>query len=263
MKKIITLIIILLTNTILNAQWGPKIRLDFESEAGQTQKIFIGVDAKATDGWDSAVVFEYNDTTITENYNLPPFPPPDYMYCALERDSINRYLSYVDMRGIPEDSIFFHKYTILIWWNATVLFPYIDVKWGQLPDGIDSAKFRCYQWMDDDYYVDMRENDGIRLDNQAYKDCYVYVWYNKKHIDIKEVQPNILLFPNPANDYITFYNENNTDYVIINYAGENMQNGNLQLNTKNNIDIAALPIGAYYILLNRNGEHKKHKFIKK
>jgi len=173
----------------------------------------------------------------------------------------------VDMRAIPEDTMFYHKYTIRIWSYITNNDPYININWGTLPDGIDSAKFNCYHlWWNNDSTVNMRENKSLTLNNQAHASyiiCYVYVWYNKKHIDIKEDKTNILLFPNPASNYITFYNENDTDWTIINYAGENMQHGNLLLNTNNNIDITALPVGAYYILLNRNGNYKKHKFIKK
>ena len=273
-KAIILLVVVLTSSGVMFSQWGPKIKLEFENDIEQTARLFIGVDTLATDGYDDGVVFHYQDSlldttfTLMEDLDLPP-PPPYTMYCRLIRDTTNPAgsYSYVDFKGIPADEDkFFHQYIItIVWFVESFDSAWININWGELPDGIDSAKFRCYQWMDDDYYVNMRDTNGVVLDNSAYKNCFVYVWYNKKHTDISyENEEDIILYPNPSNDYISFYNENYTDYFIVNSAGEELMSGNLSPQSNNKINIRNIPAGAYTMLVNkRNGEKNSLPFVKR
>jgi len=269
MKKIIiTSLMILTSNIFLVSQWGPKIKLEFINDEEQTAKLFFGVDSLATDGWDKNINFHYKDlttdTTLTEDIDLPP-PPPQRMYCRLLRDTTpgNICYSYADFRDIPSDTLFYHRYVVNIVWYSSSINPYINIKWGDLPDGIDSAKFRCYQWMNDDSVVNMREKSEILLDNEAYKICYVYVWFNKKHSGILNEKLDVILFPNPANELITFYNEDYNSYSIVNSAGSELSNGMLELNLNNHINTQNIPAGSYYMLLNKKGKNSNIPFIKK
>jgi hypothetical protein len=272
MKKIIIVITILLTsNLFIKAQWGPKIKLELKNDGIQTSKLFLGVDTQATDGWDKDIIFNFKDstidTTLSEDVDLPPAPMYQ-MYCRLVKDSnqATASYSYVDFRSIPTNTdIFFHKYWLNIVWYSETAFPKVYIKWGKLPNGIDSAKIHCREWMDDNLYINMQDVEGIELDNEAYKNCFIHIWYNKEHSGIEEPKLlDIVLYPNPTDNFINLYNENYDNYSIINSIGTEFINSKLKLVANNKIDIQGIPSGAYSIILtNKYGANERISFIKK
>lgn len=81
-----------------------------------------------------------------------------------------------------------------------------------------------------------------------------------------ENKPDLILFPNPANENIVIYNTNNIvdtfSYKIIDLQGRIIKNGNSKINEK--INVENLSAGNYIIQINTdNGLTTNRKFIKK
>ena len=238
-----------------NPTWGPKIKLNLTNDAEQSINLFIGVDSLATDGYDSGIVFRYKDseldTTLREDYDLPP-AAPQTMTCRLVKDSLNptSSYSYVDFRSISNSDKFLHRYWINIRWYSTQN-PKINLHWGKLPIGIDSAKIRCREWMDnDDFHINMHEVEGLELDNESYKNLFINVWFNKNHIGIKyDKDNNLILYPNPTDNYVNLLSNDYTYYSIRNILGEELMIGKIE---DNKINVVNLPQGVYILILNKN-----------
>jgi hypothetical protein len=171
------------------------------------------------------------------------------------------------MRGIPQfEDIFMHFYHINIAWANTIA-PEVKINWGKLPQGIDSAKLHCYQWFEDDKYINMKEEEELVMKNEFYnKDFYIYVWYNKNHTSIDNnsyTDDEIHVSPNPSSDYIKFSStEQLNEYIIYDMTGYCIQSGKL-FSTNDNINIKSIPIGEYFINFeNYSGKKYTYKFLK-
>lgn len=70
----------------------------------------------------------------------------------------------------------------------------------------------------------------------------------------------ITVYPNPTTSYIKVENMENTDYKIMNAAGEIVKNGKLNSDT---IQVDALDNGMYFLFLNDGEKIFKSQFIKK
>lgn len=253
--------------------WGPKIKLDFINDVEDIIKLFIGVDSLATDGYDSGVVFHYKDseldTMLMEDIDLPP--PFQNMACRLVKDSNNAAssYSYVDFRGIPTEAKFHHRYWVNIRWHKADNVAQnrkINLHWGKLPDGIDSAKIRCREWWEDeDFYIDMRNVVGLELDNineAVYNNFFINVWFSKDvGITYNKDNKNLILFPNPADNYINLLNDDYTYYNIYNLVGEELMTGNIKDKV---ISVVDLSKGTYILILKKdNTTSDAISFIKK
>ncbi|MDR0926354.1 MAG: T9SS type A sorting domain-containing protein [Ignavibacteria bacterium] len=268
MKKQTLALFLLLIPSVAFPQWGPKIKFEVTNDAKQRTNLYIGVDSNATDGYDKDVLFIYEADTLHEDMDLPP-PPPKSMYVLLVKDSLNPYgsYSYVDMRSIPSNS-FFHKYRINIRWYNTGN-PWVNIHWGKLPSGIDSAKIHCYEWFDESYFFDMKGDTALRLDNEAYQNCDIYIWYNQNSAlsDEPNVENYLTIFPNPVGDFLTFVTHSqitsydNLHYSIYSMAGEQVLANSINTNM---IDVSSLMPGCYSIIIkNSNGDNIYNNFIKK
>lgn len=113
----------------------------------------------------------------------------------------------------------------------------------------------------------MKEYEEIELDNQAYKDCYINVWYNKTSSINGNSAENNTVTPNPADNYISIANDNYCYYSIFDANGNKIKKSNIK-HIKNNSDISIniqmLSQGTYNIKLEKcNGTYKHYPFIKK
>lgn len=225
-----------------DTEWGPKLELKFTNDAQQVRTLYIGVDANATDGYDSAVVFNFNGHELQEDIDLPP-APPNGLYCTLSKDTNDPYgtQSYVDFKGIPESTTFMKMYRVNLTWYITTYPATVKIDWGSLPAGIDSAKIRCYEWFDEEQYVNMEETENMLLDNEAYRTCYIWLWYNQG-VSVNETEDkNALLYPNPTSEILNINDE-------IQYAKIYSANGELMLTSNTNqISVRHLPEGTYFI----------------
>jgi len=256
--------------------FAPKFKITFNNEVNDTAKLYFGVDSQATDGWDADVPFIFEDTILKEDLDLPPIPP-NSLSCRIIRDTLHPSdsYSYVDMRSIPEDKDeFCHKYIIKIFWTIQTNNPTICAVWGKLPKGIDSAKIRCYEWLDDNKFINMKNDESVILDNSAYKTMHLWVWYNKKNTCIYNSVITQDISPNPANDYIRVTDNNYSNYSIYDLAGnlikyDIISNKHLFVVNLNNcdntlfIDIQNLIAGQYTIMFQcNNGNLTSYFFIK-
>jgi hypothetical protein len=256
-KYLIAIISLVLLAVPLKAQGGPKLQFTLTNEVGDISKVWLGVDSMATNGWDSAVVFTYKDTSLMEDVDLPPFPPYG-MICYIIKDSTRPYdsYSYVDFKSIPKNTKqFVHKYRFYIRWANVTAEPTINIDWGKLPDGIDSAKIRAWEWMDTNRFVNMKTDSIMLLDNQAYKNVDITIWYND-YVSIAEDknETKLLLYPNPATQFINIKDlPPSTPVKIYSGMGELMYDGN-----ESSIFINELSNGTYFIKIG----NKSYPFVK-
>lgn len=237
--------------------WGPKIKLKTVNDIGQYGICYIGVDENATDGWDKDVKFNFDGEELVEYEFLPPAPPSS-IYCVMIKDSLLPYdsESYVDFRGIPYyTDTFIHKYRMNVTWGKYS--QNITIHWGQLPDGIDSAKFSCYEWMDGIEPIDMKSVEEVNITNDAFRRFDFTIWYNKKQSGIEY---NNSITSKLVNDFLLV---DETKYIycsIINVCGADVFNTEIK---SNYIDLRNLPTGVYLVrLLDMHGNIDILKIIK-
>lgn len=249
--------------SIFAADWGPKIKISTTNDVGQQGDCYIGVDVLASDGWDEGVIFNFDGQELKEYDCLPPMAPPGTIYCVIVRDSTLPYDSYTytDFRGIPETKQFMHKYRLEVMWG-----PYsqkINIKWGKLPDGIDSAKFRCYEWFDATPDVDMRQVEEITIDNEALHRFDFTIYYNKDHSGIIEKSLDFIdIYPNVVEDYFYIDNLQFQSCEILNTCGSSVLH--LENLTENQINTKNLVSGLYFIkLIDNYGKIHFSKIIKR
>lgn len=77
--------------------------------------------------------------------------------------------------------------------------------------------------------------------------------------DITQIQDEIFLYPNPANNYIHINIDRNTEYRIENIVGKTVQQGTV---SSEKIDISNLSTGYYTFIVVRQGQGKSARFIK-
>ncbi len=260
------------TNNIISSRssgssdsWGPKIKLEITDNNGLKNICYFGVDARATDAWDKDIIFEFDGNQLEENEFLPP--PGFTLYSYMIKDTLMEAdsQSYVDFREIPnERDDFMHKFRLRVNWGNS---SNITINWGEIPEGIDSAKFRSYHWYDEDEYIDMLSNTEFQTDRRSNFIKFDFVvWYNKT-ASIKEKQ-NIFIetYPNPATDYIYLDMNKYKSYIIRNLCGQilcnSLESNNMSIN--NSIDISGLSNGIYFIeLVGASGKIFFCKLIKK
>ena len=246
-----------------NNNWGPKIKLEI-TDNNDTQNIcYFGVDEKATDSWDKDVIFEFDGKQLQENEFLPP--PGFSLYCYMVKDSLmeSDSQSYVDFREIPKDlDNFKHKFRLRVNWGIS---SNITIKWGDLPAGIDSAKFRSYHWYDEDQYIDMRSTPEFQTDRKSNFIKFDFIiWYNKNS-SIKEKQSPVFIntYPTPAVNYIYIDSNKYTSYTIRNLCGQIIYTDSNIIN-RNSIEVSYLTSGIYLIeLVDTLGKISFGKLIKK
>ncbi len=252
--------------TLASDIWGPKIKLKTVNDIGQSCICYIGVDAKATDGWDKDIIFYFDNKELKEYEFLPP-PPPNSIYCVIVKDSLLPYDSdsYVDFKHIPEfEDKFKHKYRMNVVWGKYS--QNITIKWGKLPVGIDSAHFSCYEWMDGTEPINMKEVEEILIDNEAHRRFDFTIWYNKKHTSINSKEHNFVnninnnskivnsIFPIEAGKYV--------NCMIMNICGGIVFNTDLDLKDKE-LNIGHLMKGIYFMqLIDFYGNIEFFKIIK-
>lgn len=251
------------------AAWGPKIKLEIMNDNEQNRKLYIGTDTNATNEWDKDVEFYYDTTKLIEDFDLPPAPPSDIMYCALIRDSTQPFDSYtyVDFRSIPKnESKFMHKYQMkIINWASNTDKPYITIKWDKIKNGIDSAKIRCYSWFDENKYVDMMTNNELITKNESDKVFDIIIWFNKDNLNINEKYENnkTKLYPNPIVNELNIESDDEImKYKIYSILGTIIEQKNISKNAK--IDMSKYNKGNYIIELeNQIGTKNYYNVIKK
>ncbi len=265
MKKIILLFLVLTHFSVLAETWGPKIKIHTSNDVGQVGDCYIGVDEKATDAWDKDVVFHFDGKQLKENEFLPPMPPPGTIYCVMVRDSLLPFDSYTytDFRGIPENlTEFMHKYRLEVMWGKYS--QKITIRWGKLPAGIDSAKFRCYEWLKSTPDINMKEVEEVIFDNNALQRFDFKIYYNKNNDNINELNTEFIdIYPNIVENDIYINHLKFNAYEIISSCGAKIANSK-QTILNDKIKVSHLAQGIYFLkLFDRSNKIYFSKFIKK
>lgn len=217
----------------------------------------FGVETGATDGL---------DTSLGE-FEIPnhPKPPQISAFFILPEES-GGLISYIDLRGVPDDEKFYKEYTLDIQRGFQGR---IFIQWTNLPEAqIDSAIF-CDAYTGNLVRFDMMKTTKaeIAAEPSGINRFNIKVWYNKNSsviFDNNYIADNINLYPNPVGDKLFInYIPEYYNYSIYSLLGEFVAAGKLHTN-KSTIDLNYISKGIYILkLTDIRGNARYKKFIRK
>lgn len=183
----------------MNAFDNVSINLNFETKNGSrfNNIIKFGINNNATDGYDAH---------LKEN-DIPGHPPGNLhafmkFYDDNQQSNIN---SYIDYRAIPEKDTFHIRYLVSVRFesNDTLI-----IKWNNISN-IQTATF-LDKFNGMFYKIDMLMQDSIMIDNSAFDEFYIDIYYDKFTTVVENNLDEIdfLFHPNPFYDKLQLSNNN-------------------------------------------------------
>ncbi|MBK9328647.1 MAG: serine hydrolase [Sphingobacteriales bacterium] len=168
-----------------------------------------------------------------------------------------------------------------LWWlngKASAMVPYSQIVFPvklirNAPDDLICALGKNDQKI---YVVPSQKMVIVRVGGSAYEadavstyDTLIWSYINRlsdgcmaSTVIENKIAPDLRLFPNPANNFITFrgmMETSTTHYIITNLYGQTISEGDTQNHT---LDISALSAGTYILMLQNEGRTATGQFIK-
>lgn len=227
-------------------------------EFDSNYRLVFGVDESATNTWDS----------LLGEKNAYRFLPPLEFHAAFEIFDSIRLMelvwTYKDFRPIIDSPHFYVQYSISVGRGDGDL---LIFSWNAMPQYIDSAKITDRLEDSTLVLVDFNLSGTKRSDtvrNRYLNEYYVKVWYRNPDVEVVDENDNdnseISVYPIPAyGDKISIKaNYPGFFYRIFTETGMELIAGKAE-NEMTEFNIADLPKGIYFIVLNTGGR----QFVKK